>query len=120
MQITVLAGLTALILSLPIHGLPFSTPLHILRRAPTMPSSIVTPNSRAVKTVEPRTSTSAVIGYANVPQRRHAAPLGSVCRNHAEDYPEYCDWVDPIDEDEEDDSITDDQLYNDDTGFNAR
>lgn len=82
-----------------------------------MPSYI---SSQAVETVEPRTSTTAFIGNANLSQRRHAAPLGSVCRNHAEDYPEYCDWVDPIDEAEEDDSITDDQLYNDDTGYNAR
>lgn len=108
MQITVLASLAALMLSLPIHGLPHSTAIEILTRVPTIPSS---------PAVKARTAT---VGNAKIPHRRHAAPLGSICREHADEYAEYCDWVDPADEGEEDDSITDDQLSNDDTGYNAR
>lgn len=109
MQLTTLASLAALMLSLPIHGLPHSTNLKRL------PSSDLIPITHQAG-VETRTMTNMKIPH----QRRDAAPLGSICREHADEYPEYCDFVDPAEEAAEDDAITDDQLSNDDTGYNAR
>ncbi|MCJ1269505.1 hypothetical protein MMC22_009397 [Lobaria immixta] len=120
MQVTVFASLTALMLSLPIYGLPYWTATAILKRSPTIASSSLVPNTQAIKAVNTRTVTATVVDNANIPQRRHAAPLGSICREHADEYPEYCDWVDPVEEAEEDDAITDDQLTNDQTGVNGR
>ena len=52
--------------------------------------------------------------------QREASPIGALCRNHAEEYPELCAWSDPVDEAEEDSSFGDDRLYNDQTGYDAR
>lgn len=108
MQITVFASLTALFFSLPIHGLPHLTGTELLKRIPTE------------QTINARTATAAAVDNPNTPQRRAAAPLGSICRENPDAYPEYCTFADPAEEAEEDDAITDDQLSNDQTGYNGR